>query len=285
MSQLLGKDLESLVLENIKNVIGDANDIENMMSYSALAKSKLLRSKLIFASGDINQNISTNSLVNLSTAIELMHTYSLIHDDLPAMDNDQIRRGQPTSHIKFGEANAILSGDALQALAYEVISSDADLSNAHKVKAINNLASACGKSGMVYGQYLDVKNEGVLLNIDELIKIHRLKTGKLIESSIIIPLLNLDNQKCLEDFEKISTNYGLAFQIIDDLLDVGDLEIGKDKNSDLKNNKSSFATLMTHNKAYEYASSLIDKAHKDLNKYQNTSQLIELGKFIISRKS
>ena len=113
-----------------------------------------------------------------------MHTYSLIHDDLPAMDNDQIRRGQPTSHIKFGEANAILSGDALQALAYEVISSDADLSNAHKVKAINNLASACGKSGMVYGQYLDVKNEGVLLDIDELIKIHRLKTGKLIESSI-----------------------------------------------------------------------------------------------------
>ena len=111
MSQLLGKDLESLVLENIKNVIGDANDIENMMSYSALAKSKLLRSKLIFASGDINQNISTNSLVNLSTAIELMHTYSLIHDDLPAMDNDHIRRGQPTSHIKFGEANAILSGD------------------------------------------------------------------------------------------------------------------------------------------------------------------------------
>ena len=214
-----------------------------------------------------------------------MHTYSLIHDDLPAMDNDQIRRGQPTSHIKFGEANAILSGDALQALAYEVISSDADLSNAHKVKAINNLASACGKSGMVYGQYLDVKNEGVLLDIDELIKIHRLKTGKVIESSIIIPLLNLDNQKCLEDFEKISTNYGLAFQIIDDLLDVGDLEIGKDRNSDLKNNKSSFATLMTHNKAYEYASSLIDEAHKDLNKYQNTSQLIELGKFIISRKS
>ena len=95
---------------------------------------------------------------------------------------------------------------------YEVISSDADLSNAHKVKAINNLASAYGKSGMVYGQYLDVKNEGVLLDIDELIKIHRLKTGKLIESSIIIPLLNLDNQKCLEDFEKISTNMGWHFK-------------------------------------------------------------------------
>ena len=285
MSQSQGKDLESLVLENIKNVIGDANDIENIMSYSALAKSKLFRSKLIFASGNINQNISTNSLINLSTAIELMHTYSLIHDDLPAMDNDQIRRGQPTSHIKFGEANAILAGDALQALAYEVITSDADLSDTHKVEAINNLASACGKSGMVYGQYLDVKNDGVLLDIDELIKIHHLKTGKLIESSIIIPLLNLDNQKCLEDFEKISTNYGLAFQIIDDLLDVGDLEIGKDKNSDLKNNKSSFATLMTHNKAYEYASSLIVEAYKDLNKYQNTWQLIELGEFIISRKS
>ena len=285
MSQSQGKDIESLVLENIKNVIGDANDIENIMSYSALAKSKLLRSKLIFASGNINQNISTNSLINLSTAIELMHTYSLIHDDLPAMDNDQIRRGQPTSHIKFGEANAILAGDALQALAYEVITSDADLSNAHKVKAINNLSSACGKSGMVYGQYLDVKNEGVLLDIDELIKIHSLKTGKLIESSIIIPLLNLDNQKCLEDFEKISTHYGLAFQIVDDLLDIGDSEIGKDKNSDLKNNKSSFATLMKYNEAYEHASSLINGAYEYLNKYQNTLQLIELGEFILTRKS
>ena len=143
------------VSRNIKKSIGQSNLIEDAMSYSALGNSKMIRAALIIASGKINKNISESSLITLASAVELIHTYSLIHDDLPSMDDDDLRRGKDSNHIKFGEANAILAGDALQSLAYEIICDENSLDARYKVEAIKMISKACGKNGMVFGQYLD----------------------------------------------------------------------------------------------------------------------------------
>ena len=147
------------VSQNIEKSIGQSNLIENAMSYSALGESKMVRAALIIASGKINKNISHSSLITLATAVELIHTYSLIHDDLPSMDDDDLRRGKDSNHIKFGEANAILAGDALQSLAYEIICDENSLDARYKVEAIKMISKACGKNGMVFGQYLDINAE------------------------------------------------------------------------------------------------------------------------------
>ena len=174
------------VSTNIKKSIGETNPIEIAMSYSALSKSKMIRAGLIFASGKINESISNNSLISLASAIELIHTYSLIHDDLPCMDDDDFRRGKESCHIKFGEANAILAGDALQTLAYDMVCNDIDLDPDKKINAIKLISSACGKNGMVYGQFLDIENESKEINKETIENIHSLKTGKLIECSVML---------------------------------------------------------------------------------------------------
>ena len=126
------------------------------MRYSALAESKCIRAGLVFASGNLNKEISNDALTDMATSIELMHTYSLIHDDLPSMDNDNIRRGQDSNHIKFNEATAILTGDALQALAYETIVSSLKLNQEQKIASIKALSSECGHKGMILGQQFEV---------------------------------------------------------------------------------------------------------------------------------
>ena len=126
------------------------------MQYSAMAQSKMIRAGLVFASGKANKNISNKSLLNLATSVELMHTYSLIHDDLPSMDNDDFRRGKKSSHKKFGEANAILAGDAIQPMAYYSLTNSKEIEDKHKVSLVSLLAEACGQNGMVEGQILDI---------------------------------------------------------------------------------------------------------------------------------
>ena len=180
------------VSTNIKKSIGETNPIEIAMSYSALSKSKMIRAGLIFASGKINESISINSLVTLASAVELIHTYSLIHDDLPCMDDDDLRRGKESCHIKFGEANAILAGDALQTLAYEMVCNDINLDSDEKINAIKLISSACGKNGMVYGQFLDIENESKKINKDVIENIHSLKTGKLIECAVMLGQIGND---------------------------------------------------------------------------------------------
>ena len=138
------------VSKNVKKIIGNSNLIEKAMSYSVLGESKMIRAGLIVASGKINKNISKSSLITFASAVELIHTYSLIHDDLPAMDDDDLRRGKKSNHIKFGEANAILAGDALQTLAYEIICNDSSTNDKDKIEAIKMISKACGKNGMVY---------------------------------------------------------------------------------------------------------------------------------------
>ena len=276
------------VSSNIEKYIGDSNFIERAMKYSALAESKMFRAALVFASGDLNNNISNKSLINLSTSIELMHTYSLIHDDLPSMDNDELRRGQDSSHVKFGEANAILVGDALQALSYEIISDDEDLSSDEKVVAIKLLASACGKNGMVYGQFLDIESESKSIDKQSIENIHALKTGRLIECSVMYGQIGNPEKNVKKVLKSYAKKIGLAFQIKDDILEVTSNKetLGKNTNSDQKNHKSTYANILGIDKAKEKTKSLSEDAIVNLETLcsNKVNMLIELAKYIAYRE-
>jgi len=276
------------VYSNIDKKIGNSNAVEEIMRYSAMAESKMIRAALLSASGKLNKNLSSKSLVNLSTSVELMHTYSLIHDDLPSMDNDDFRRGKKSSHNKFGEANAILAGDALQSLSYEIICDDEDLTSDEKIAAIKLLTSSCGKIGMVYGQFLDIKNESQSVDEKLIENIHTLKTGKLIECSILLGQLGNSKKNEKNAFRAFGKKIGLAFQITDDILEAtSDKEtLGKDINSDLKNNKSTYISVLGINKAIDKSKALTLSAISDLEALnaKNNNMLIELAKYISYRE-
>ena len=291
VSQYLS-EVKELVKAKLTESIGNSNPIEKSMAYSAIAESKMVRAGLIFASSEINSSLEHGSVITLAASIELMHTYSLIHDDLPCMDDDDIRRNQPSNHIKYGEANAVLSGDALQALAYEIICNDIYLSDNNKVKALKLLSQACGKNGMVLGQHLDIENENNLAKTDQesLDHIHQLKTGKLIECSVLFGQLNNDlNDNELQNFKSFSRKLGLAFQIIDDVLDVTESSeiLGKNNNSDIKNNKDTYVNIIGVEASRARAKSLIESSVADLNNNNltNIDKLVDIAYYLIERRN
>ena len=280
--------VKELVINKIRISIGKSNFIEEVMSYSALAESKMIRAGLVFASSRTNKNLHEDSIITLASAVELMHTYSLIHDDLPCMDDDDLRRNQPSSHIKYGEANAVLSGDALQALAYEIIVNDLHMNPDEKVKTIKILSKACGKNGMVYGQYLDIQNENNKdVDKDMLDQIHNLKTGKLIECSVMLGQIGSDIKISL--FKEFASHIGLAFQITDDILDVTQTEevLGKNKNSDIKNNKITYIDVLGLDGAKEKAKELTELSLDTLDRIDisGKDKLKNIAKYLISRQN
>ena len=280
--------LREQVSTNMRICIGDSNLIENAMAYSALSKGKMIRAGLVLASGKINKNISHASLISLASSIELMHTYSLIHDDLPSMDDDDYRRGKKSCHIKYGEANAILAGDALQTLSYEIICNDDDLSSDEKVTAIKLMVNACGKNGMVYGQFLDIESESKLINEETVKNIHSLKTGKLIECSVMLGQIGGMDKEKIKELRVFGKKIGLAFQIIDDILEItSDKEtLGKSTYSDLKNDKSTYATVVGVDAAIKKSNELSKSAISNLDsiKSKDVDLLIELAKYISYRE-
>ena len=285
-------EVKELVKIKLTDSIGDSNLIEESMLYSSLADSKMIRAGLIFASAETNPNLDISSVITLATSIELMHTYSLVHDDLPCMDDDDMRRNQPSNHIKYGEANAVLTGDALQALAYEILCNDINLSAQDIIRAIKLLSQACGKNGMVLGQHLDIQNETNLKEIsqEDLDYIHQLKTGKLIECSVLFGQINNNLSKDkLKNFNNFSSKLGLAFQIVDDILDVTESTeiLGKTNNSDLKNNKNTYVSLVGIEKAKKRAGQLIESAIEDLrmNNMQKTDKLVSIANFLVERRN
>lgn len=291
MSEEFLFQVKELVKNKISASINNTNIIEKSMRYSALSDSKMIRAGLIFASSEINKNLSQESVVSLAAAVELMHTYSLIHDDLPCMDDDSLRRGQPSNHIKFGEANAVLAGDALQALAYEIICDDNELSDSEKVYAMKILSQSCGKNGMVLGQQLDIENENNSEPIDQkkLDHIHNLKTGKLIECSVMLGQIrseiNEHDKNVLKDF---SRKIGLAFQITDDILEVTQSQemLGKNKDSDIKNNKLSYVRAVGLDEAIDIAKSLTSNALLKIDKsgIENKESIVNLAKYLVDRE-
>jgi geranylgeranyl pyrophosphate synthase len=280
-----------LIHNNLKNIIKSESLIDEAMRYSVLSESKVIRPGLVFASGLLNKNLTQASLINLASSIELIHTYSLIHDDLPCMDDDDLRRGKESSHVKYGEAHAILTGDALHDLAFEIIVLDRDMSDQNKVEAVSILAKASGASGMVLGQHLDVQSEKLDSNIskNEMARIHSLKTGKLIQASVLMGQINSnisnDKQKMLADF---GSKIGLAFQIYDDILDETGISsvIGKSAKSDLKNLKQTYVKVMGLKEsevlANDLASESINILEKiDLGKEMETLKL--LAEYMVNR--
>ena len=276
------------VSQNIEKSIGQSNLIENAMSYSALGESKMVRAALIIASGKINKNISHSSLITLATAVELIHTYSLIHDDLPSMDDDDLRRGKYSNHIKFGEANAILAGDALQTLAYEIICDENSLDARYKVEAIKMISKACGKNGMVFGQYLDVNVETNKIDEEIMENIHKLKTGRLIECSVMLGQISNEDDLQKDSIKNFGKKIGLAFQITDDILEITSNEetLGKNINSDFKNRKATYVNVFGLHKAIKESRELSKAAINDLKniKSKESDLLVELAKYISYRE-
>ncbi len=276
------------VSQNIKKSIGNSNLIEEAMSYSALGDSKMVRAALIIASGMINKKISDSSLLTFSTGVELIHTYSLIHDDLPSMDDDDLRRGKESNHIKFGEANAILAGDALQSLAYEIICDESSLEDKHKIEAIRMISKACGKNGMVYGQHLDINAETKKINEQSIENIHILKTGRLIECSVMLGQIGNEDLEEKDLMRSFGNKIGLAFQITDDILEVTSSKktLGKNINSDVKNCKATYVNILGLDESIKKSKDLCESAINELKSIKSgeIDLLIELAKYICYRE-
>ena len=278
--------LESLPEENF-------SEITKAIHYSVMNGGKRLRPQLMLLVADsLKVDVSNKTIDLMAAAGELIHCYSLIHDDLPAMDNDDFRRGQLSCHKKFDEATAILAGDAIQPLSLEILTSiqDDNLTDSTKSEIINIFAKACGPKGMVEGQNLDIKSENKNLNEDELDKIHFLKTGKLIEACILSVCL-LKKEIKEEEVSKLvefSEKFGLAFQIRDDILDVigNEREIGKPVGSDEQKNKSTYASVLGITKSQLKAEKLSKDAIDILISLPyETERLEDLCKMIIERNA
>ena len=273
------------VNQQFSNIIKSDSQVSKAMLHTVLAPSKCIRAGIVRAAAELEGTLNKESINNLEVAVEAMHSYSLIHDDLPAMDDDNMRRGQPSNHIAYGEATAILAGDALHSLAYEIVSNDNHLSDEHKINIVKLLSDACGFNGMILGQQLDLESEGS--NTGDINKIHALKTGRLISASVALPITN---SKLRMRLKSIGEDIGLAFQIMDDVLEItaSSAALGKDSGSDIKNKKLTYVSVYGLESAIKNAKKLIEKSKNkiiDLDDSYNKKNLLEICDFVISRKN
>ncbi len=255
--------------------------------YSLMAGGKRLRPVIMMMTAKMCGK-SPELVIPFAVAIEMIHTYSLIHDDLPAMDNDDLRRGKPTNHKVYGEAMAILAGDALLTKAFEVVASFSDetVSKERVLRAISTLAVSAGDNGMIGGQVVDIESR----NEDaELLKyLHSLKTGALIRASGVIgAILAGSTEEEIKAVESFCDNLGIAFQIQDDILDVTgtEAELGKPIGSDAENDKSTYVTLFGIEKAEKLAEEYTQKAIESLNVFADNGELVNLANKLMGRKA
>lgn len=260
------------------------------MSYAVLLGGKRVRPFLMYATGRM-LGVPLEKLDCSAAAMEAIHAYSLVHDDLPAMDNDNLRRGKPTCHIAFDEATAILAGDALQTFAFELLSGDPLLSATEKVAQIQWLAGSAGAKGMCLGQSMDLQSEHKMISLDALERIHRHKTGALILASVMMGF-NLSayaQDKAIgEALKQYAAAIGLAFQVQDDILDVigESTKIGKTVGSDQALDKSTYPKLLGLDGAKQKAEQLYQTALLNLADLPfDTTALRELAGFIVKRES
>jgi len=257
------------------------------MKYGLFSGGKKIRSKILVDTGKIFE-VNYKILIALSAAVECIHSYSLIHDDLPCMDNDDIRRGKLSTHKKFGEATAVLAGNSLLALAFEIIA-DGRLKIKNKTKLISFLSKCSGHAGIAGGQYLDLSFEHKKISDSKIIDMQIKKTGKLFSFCCAAPaILKEKKNYVINDLSLIGSNIGLLFQITDDLLDYkGDSKIvGKKTRKDLQSGKATLINFMGYHKSVEFKHKLKNKIISQLNKYGIKSKnLIESLEIIVQRKS
>jgi geranylgeranyl diphosphate synthase type II len=277
-------------IDKIIDQTTNSSVIVSAMRHSLMAEGKRIRPILCIAASRAVSG-ETEDVIRVACALEMIHTYSLIHDDLPAMDNDDLRRGRPTCHIAFDEATAILTGDALLTLAFEVLSSIEPNSKNNALKwlrVINIIAKAAGYKGMIEGQIKDIASEGNPLGLEDLEQMHALKTGALIEASIITgAILGNGSFEQIEQLNIYANNIGLAFQVIDDILNVeGDPAVmGKDVGTDQARKKSTYPSILGIIKSKEFAKDLVNNALQALDYFDNKSDpLRAIAHYIIDRK-
>lgn len=283
------KETEEIILRYLPKAEGRQAEIMNAMEYSVLVGGKRLRPIFIMEcckmfGGDVKE------AAPFMAAMEFIHTYSLVHDDLPEMDNDELRRGKPTTHVKYGQAMAVLAGDALLNYAYEIVA-DAMTKTVcaeNAVKAFAVLSRHAGIYGMVGGQVIDVSTEGQVNDKETLDNIYVLKTGALIKASMLIgSILGGAQEAELETVERVADKVGMAFQIQDDILDVTSTtgELGKPVLSDEKNKKFTYVSLLGVEDACGYVRRLSKEALEELRKLNRNSEFIEkLIQFLVDRR-
>ena len=264
----------------------DDSILSEAMRYSVLNSGKRLRPILVYLSSELGE-ASHDSIDTLAGSIELIHCYSLIHDDLPSMDDDDLRRGNPTTHKKYDEATAILAGDALQPLAFELIS-NLDTSDYNKITIVNCLANACGYSGMVGGQIKDIHSKEIN-TVQDLDIMHSQKTGRLIQASLETSgILSGLDQKDIEALNKYGEKIGLAFQIQDDIIDIESPSSisGKDQGSDINQNKITYPSIVGLEESRTRARELASEAKEMLHlSHKNADNLHKLADYIVQRKT
>ena len=257
------------------------------MKYGLFPGGKKIRSKILIDIGSIFK-VDYKSLIILGAAVECIHAYSLIHDDLPCMDNDSIRRGKPSTHVKFGQSTAVLAGNSLLTMAFEILSHrDLNLSEKIKINLINKISESSGHLGIAGGQYLDLSFERKKVSKKKIVEMEIKKTGKLFSFCCVAPLiLKKKNIKEIKKFENIGADIGLLFQVADDLIDsYGTLSVaGKKTGKDKKKGKATLISLLGHKNTIKYANKLILKINNKLKKYGSKSNnLSETLDYILNR--
>ena len=257
------------------------------MHYSTLNGGKRLRAMFVYAAGEV-LGADPKLLDYPASAVEMIHAYSLVHDDMPIMDNDDLRRGKPTCHKAYGEATALLTGDALQSLAFETLCKG-PLSSQQQISMIKVLASYSGVKGMAGGQAIDLESVGQGLTVNELQQMHELKTGALIQASLQMGALASQSvtEKILQQFAKYGAYLGLAFQVHDDVLDVtSDTNtLGKTQGADIALDKPTYPALVGLKAAQQKSAELIDKSLAILEELPyDTQALADLSQYIVHRR-
>lgn len=287
------KETAWAVANEIERLIPKGNGLDSRlfeaMNYAVLAGGKRLRPFLVMTSAEIF-NVSSNSAMRVAAAVEMTHTYSLIHDDLPAMDNDDLRRGKPTCHIKFDEATAILAGDSLLTLAFGVLGDEKTHSDAEvRCRLITSLAESAGGQGMVGGQMIDLTAESEDLDISAITRLQRMKTGELIAFSCTAgAILGKAPEQAYNALYGYAHDLGLAFQITDDLLDTlgNEEDLGKRAGKDADAGKATFVSILGVKRAREQADILADQAIAHLGMFDDKADLLrDVSRFVVERRN
>ena len=278
--------------DHLKIILSESDqsseELSQAMKYSVMNGGKRIRPMMMLASA-VAIDIDTQHVIPFATAIELLHSFSLIHDDLPCMDDDSLRRGQPTTHIKFGEATATLAADSLQSLAFELMArADFPESKSSQLELISMIANSNGSGGMAGRQSLDLDSENKKLDPSSVENIYMLKTGKLLQASILGPtyFTELDEEK-VSALKNFSESIGVAFQIQDDLIEaVGDADmIGKSIESDKSKNKAAYPLLFGVSESKKRVENLYESACDSLKVFgESSSSLMDMAEIIIQRK-
>ena len=282
--------VDQAILKSFDDQVSAASGLKTAMHYAATGGGKRVRPLLIYATASLTgkELDQVPGVDSCAVAVELFHTYSLVHDDLPCMDNDDLRRGRPTVHKAFDEASALLVGDALQTMAFQLIAQSA-LNDAQKVQVITSLSTAGGMAGMAGGQASDLASVGKQLKQNELEQMHRLKTGALLRTAVQIGAIAINlNEQEKKSLDVFASALGLAFQVVDDVLDASSdsQTLGKTAGKDAAANKPTFVSLMGLGGARDFADKLHQEALDSLSIWGDNADLLRaIASKVVNREN